>query len=47
MTRHISIWCQKLLENWHNATIYDYAFLTAWVLVAGFLISKISSYSTK
>lgn len=47
MPKKIDVLCHKIFESWHAATLYDYAMLTAWVLVAGFLISKLTSYSTK
>ncbi len=47
MEQQISYWCQKIMENWDKATVHDYAFATAWIIVVGFLISKLSAYSVK
>ena len=43
MENKINFWCQKIMENWHQATPYDYAFTTAWILVVGFLIAKLTA----
>jgi hypothetical protein len=43
MEKQITIWCQKIMENWHEATGYDYAFTTAWIIVVGFLVAKLTS----
>jgi hypothetical protein len=43
MERQITTWCQKILENWHQATPWDYAFATAWVIVVGYLVAKVNS----
>lgn len=42
MQRQITIWCQTIMENWHNATLYDFAFAMAWILIGGFLISRLT-----
>ena len=47
MERHIASWCEKIMENWDKATVNDYAFATAWIIVAGFLISKLTATSAK
>ena len=43
MPHKIGRLCERILENWHEATLYDYAFATAWILVAGFLIARFST----
>lgn len=43
MERHITFWCQKIIDNWHEATMYDYAFTTGWIIVVGFLIAKLTA----
>jgi len=43
MERQITTWCQKALEYWHEATVLDYAFATAWIVVVGYLIAKVNS----
>jgi len=47
MERQIHFWCHRIMENWHSATVYDYAFATAWILVVGFLVSKLTADSVR
>ena len=47
MEYRIQTWCQKLMDNWANATLYDFAFTAAWIMLIGFLISKTTSLSTR
>jgi hypothetical protein len=43
MERQITNLCHKIMENWHEATAYDYAFTTAWIVIVGFLVAKMNS----
>lgn len=47
MPRELSFWCQKILHCWQSATLQDYLFAVAWVVLIGYLISKMSSFSTR
>ena len=47
MEYRIQTWCQKLMDNWANATLYDFAFTAAWIVLIGFLISKTTSFSAR
>lgn len=39
--------CRWALTSWSQATLIDYAFAMAWVILVGYLISKVTSYSAK
>jgi len=47
MPTQISLWCQRILNTWYSATLVDYAFAVAWVVIVGYLISKLTSYPTR
>lgn len=37
----------RVLEAWSNASLYDYAFAAAWIILIGYLVSKTSQVTTK
>ena len=39
----IRIWLERIFENWQEASATDFAFATAWIVVVGFLISKLTA----
>ena len=47
MEYRIQTWCQKVMDNWANATLYDFAFIAAWIVLIGFLVSKTTSFSAR
>ncbi|MFQ5733355.1 MAG: hypothetical protein ACE5KM_15550 [Planctomycetaceae bacterium] len=43
MQYKVNYWCERIFNNWQEATTYDFAFATAWIVVAGFLIARLTT----
>ncbi len=37
----------RLMEGWSNASLYDFAFMAAWIVLVGYVVSKSSQVTTK
>ena len=42
MIYRIETVCQTLLDRWHVATLHDYALLVALIVVAGWLVGRMT-----
>lgn len=47
MPKPLHDFCRWAFTSWSDATLTDYAFAMAWVILVGYLISKLTSFSTK
>lgn len=37
----------RLMEVWANASLYDFGFAAAWIVLIGYLVSKTSQVTSK
>ena len=47
MEYRINVIFMRLMEIWTNASLYDYAFAGAWIVLTGYVVSKTSQVSAK